>query len=198
MATRQDFTDEEWAALQKGLTGSGMLVSVSDRDFTDTFGEAGALAKFLSGQQVAATNDLVRELAKTRGTGFGLTDSPDKVRSETMAALALEEGGEEFAKLALRRIDVLCGQKALDPALYETYYWDSSAQYFSPWVGRSSEPGELQASGSKLAEALENLEVDTREVVTAPTDFRVLDSQIAVVECAQMIVRDGGIAFGLS
>src|ERR1700752_4217375 len=65
-----------------------MLVSVSDRDFTDTFGEAGALAKFLSGQQVAATSDLVRELAKTRGTGFGLTDSPDKVRSETMAALA--------------------------------------------------------------------------------------------------------------
>jgi hypothetical protein len=88
MATRQDFTDEEWAALQKGLTGSGMLVSVSDRDLTDTFGEAGALAKFLAGQQVAATNELVRELAKTRGTGFGLTDSPDKVRTETMAALA--------------------------------------------------------------------------------------------------------------
>ena len=88
MATRQDFTEEEWAALQKGLTGSGMLVSVSDRDFTDTFGEAGALARFLQGQQVASTNELVRELAKTRGTGFGLTDSAEKVRNETMAALA--------------------------------------------------------------------------------------------------------------
>ena len=105
------------------------------------------------------------------------------------------EGGEEFAKLALRRIDVLCEQKALDPSLYEAYYWDSSAQYFSPWVDRSSEPGELQASHVELEETLENLEVDTREVVTAPTDFRVLESEIAVVECAQMIVRDGGIAF---
>jgi hypothetical protein len=87
VATRQDFTDVEWTALQRGLTGSGMLVSVSDRDLSDTFGEAGAVAKYLSGQQVAATNELVRELAKTRGTGFGITDSPDKVRTETMAAL---------------------------------------------------------------------------------------------------------------
>ena len=87
MATRQDFSEEEWTALQRGLTGSGLLVSVSDRDLTDTFGEAGALAKYLSGQQVAATNELVRELAKTRGSGFGITDSPDKVRTETMAAL---------------------------------------------------------------------------------------------------------------
>ena len=88
MATRQDFSDEEWAALEKGLMGSGMLVSVSDRDLTDTFGEAGAMGKFLAGQQVAATNELVRELAKARGTGFGLTTSPDRVRDETMAALS--------------------------------------------------------------------------------------------------------------
>jgi hypothetical protein len=87
MATRTDFTDQEWAALQKGLTGSGMLVSVSDRDFTDTFGEAGAMAKYLAGQQVAAPSQLGRELAKAHGSGFGLTASPDKVRAETMEAL---------------------------------------------------------------------------------------------------------------
>lgn len=88
VTTRQDFTDEEWAALQKGLMGSGMLVSVIDRDLTDTFGEAGALGKYLAGQQVAATSEFIRELAKTRGTGFGLTAGPDQVRTETMAALA--------------------------------------------------------------------------------------------------------------
>jgi hypothetical protein len=88
VATRNDFSDDEWTALQKGLMGSGMLVSVSDRDLTDTFGEAGALGKYLAGQQVAATSDLMRELAKTRGTGFGLTASPDEIRTETMAALA--------------------------------------------------------------------------------------------------------------
>jgi hypothetical protein len=88
MATRQDFTEAEWTAIQRGLTGSGMLVSLSDRDFTDSFGEAGAMAKYLSGQQLAAPSELMREVAKTHGTGFGLTTSPDKMRAETIAALS--------------------------------------------------------------------------------------------------------------
>ena len=87
MTTKQDFSDAEWEALQRGVTGSGMLVSLSDRDFTDSFGEAGALGKYLAGQQVAGATDLVREVAKTRGTGFGLTTSPDTVRTETISAL---------------------------------------------------------------------------------------------------------------
>ncbi|HET7830570.1 MAG TPA: hypothetical protein VFL03_13490 [Candidatus Limnocylindrales bacterium] len=87
MATRQDFSDEEWAALQRGLTGSGMLVSISDRDFTDSFGEAGALGKYLAGQQVAGATDFIREVAKTRGTGFGLTSSQDEVRNQTLESL---------------------------------------------------------------------------------------------------------------
>ena len=87
MATKADFTEAEWEALRKGITGTGMLVSLSDRDFTDTFGEVGAIGKYLAGQQVAAASPLVREL--THGsTGFGLTASPEKVRAETMAALA--------------------------------------------------------------------------------------------------------------
>src|SRR4029078_9783165 len=45
MATRQDFTDDEWTRLQKGVTGSAMLVSLSDRAFTDTFGAVGAMRK---------------------------------------------------------------------------------------------------------------------------------------------------------
>jgi len=108
---------------------------------------------------------------------------------------AVVEIDEEFSKLALRRINVMCEQKAVDPSLYETYYWDSSAQYFSSWVNRASQPSEVQESGFELEETLEDLEVDTREVVTAPAGFRVLESQIAAVECAQMIVREGSIAF---
>jgi hypothetical protein len=46
-----------------------------------------------------------------------------------------------------------------------------------------------------LEETLEGLEVDTPEVVTAPADFQLLESQIATVECAQMIVREEGVAF---
>ena len=61
---------------------------------------------------------------------------------------AVVEIGEEFAKLALRRIDVLREQKALDSSISETYYWDSSAEYFSPWVNRASQPSEVQEQGS--------------------------------------------------
>jgi hypothetical protein len=89
MATKADFTEEEWKALQKGVTGAGMLVSVSDRDFTDAFGEASALAKALAAQHEGSTSELVRELATVRGTGFGLTTSQQEVEQETLAAIAL-------------------------------------------------------------------------------------------------------------
>ncbi len=87
MATKADFTEEEWKAMEKGVTGSGMLVSVADRDFTDSFGEATALAKALAAQREASPSELVRELATVRGTGFGLTASPQEVESETLASL---------------------------------------------------------------------------------------------------------------
>ena len=87
MATRQDFTDDEWGRLQKGVTGSAMLVSLGDRDFTDTFGEVGAMTKYLAGQQAAAASGLVRELAKTHSTGFGLTTSPAQMHADTMEAI---------------------------------------------------------------------------------------------------------------
>lgn len=87
MATKSDFTEAEWKALEKGVTGAGMLVSVSDRDFTDSFGEASALAKALTAQRESGSSQLVRELASVRGTGFGMTASPQEVEAETLAAI---------------------------------------------------------------------------------------------------------------
>jgi hypothetical protein len=87
MATKADFSEDEWTTMQKGVTGAGMLVSVSDRDFTDTFGEASALAKYLGRQREAGASELIRELAHAKGTGFGFTDSPQEVETETLAAL---------------------------------------------------------------------------------------------------------------
>ncbi len=40
MATKSDFTEQEWESLQKGVLGAGLLVSLSDRSFFDTFKEA--------------------------------------------------------------------------------------------------------------------------------------------------------------
>jgi len=87
MATKADFSENEWATLHKGVTGAGLLVSVGDRDFTDTFGEAGALAKKLREEHEQNDNELVRELAGVRGGGFGFTASPEKVEAETLEAL---------------------------------------------------------------------------------------------------------------
>lgn len=87
MATKADFTEEEWDALHKGVTGAGLLVSVADRDFTDTFGEAGALAKRLREEHEQSTSELVRELSGAHGSGFGFTTSPQKAEAETLEAL---------------------------------------------------------------------------------------------------------------
>ncbi len=91
MATKADFTEEEWKTLEKGVTGAGMLVSVSDADFTDAFGEASALGKALAARRDDAS-ELVRELATTRGTGFGFTASAQEVETKTLAALRAGTG----------------------------------------------------------------------------------------------------------
>ena len=44
MAGKADFTEQEWESLHKGVVGAGLLVSLSDRGFFDSFREAGALA----------------------------------------------------------------------------------------------------------------------------------------------------------
>jgi hypothetical protein len=87
MAGKADFTAAEWEALQKGVTGAAMLVSLANRGFFDTFKEVGALAKHLAGARTKSTSSLVKEVAEVKGTGFGFTSSPQEVESETLQAL---------------------------------------------------------------------------------------------------------------
>ena len=86
MAQKSDFTEQEWDQLRKGATGAGLLVSVSDRSFFDSFKEAGSLAKHL-GAGRSGDSPLVRELSSERGMGFGVTSSPQEIESETLDAL---------------------------------------------------------------------------------------------------------------
>ena len=76
MTKKADFTEQEWESLQKGVVGAGLLVSLSDRSFFDTFKEAGALGKHVAQAKQSSSSDLIRELADVHGTGFGLTSSP--------------------------------------------------------------------------------------------------------------------------
>jgi len=89
MARKDQFTDDEWEALERGVTGAGTLVSLSDRRFFDTFKEAGALARHLRDAREKGQSDLVRELAQeAKGTGFGFTASVDEVERGTTEALS--------------------------------------------------------------------------------------------------------------
>lgn len=87
MAAKTDFTEQEFDAMQKGVTGAGMLVSLADKGFFDSFKEVGALSKYLAEAQTKSTNPFIAEVAKVRGTGFGLTSSPQEIETQTLDAL---------------------------------------------------------------------------------------------------------------
>ncbi|MEO8106386.1 MAG: hypothetical protein ABI720_03630 [Actinomycetes bacterium] len=87
MAAKSDFTDDEWNTLHRGLTGAGMLVAISERGFTSTFKETGAIAKFLAKQSQEGDSQLVRELAGTHGSGWKVNSSADDLKDGVLAAL---------------------------------------------------------------------------------------------------------------
>lgn len=107
MAAKTDFTEDEWKELQQGVTGAGLLVSTAHRDFTDSFGEARAVAQELAAHR-DSESELVRDLSGTHGTGFGLVASPKEVVEGTMSAL-----GASVALLAQKAPDELEAYRTL-------------------------------------------------------------------------------------
>jgi hypothetical protein len=87
MAGKGDFTETEWQTLEKGVTGTALLVSLADASFFDTFKEVGALTEHLKNAREKSSSQLVRDLAETRATGFGVTASAQEVEMGTIDAL---------------------------------------------------------------------------------------------------------------
>jgi hypothetical protein len=87
MAGRPDFSDDEWNTLHRALTGAGMWVAMSERGFTSTFKETGAMASFMAHQSKESSSVLVRDLAATKGTGWSVSSSPEELRQGTLAAI---------------------------------------------------------------------------------------------------------------
>jgi hypothetical protein len=81
------WSESEIETLHRGATGAGLLVSVSDRGFFDTFKEAGALAKHVAAARGSSESEVVRRIAEKRGTGFGVTSTPAEIESGTLDAL---------------------------------------------------------------------------------------------------------------
>jgi hypothetical protein len=87
MASKKDFAPDEWTQFQRGLAGTVLLVSVSDPGLFDTFKEAGAAAKHYKEARSNNTSELVRELSRDPGMGFGLGKNPQQLETETLSAL---------------------------------------------------------------------------------------------------------------
>jgi hypothetical protein len=87
MATKADFTEEEWKAMQEGIAGAGMFVALVDRGFFDSFKEASALAHHLREAHEHSDSVLIRDLATGKDRPFGVSDSPEEIEQKTVATL---------------------------------------------------------------------------------------------------------------
>jgi hypothetical protein len=83
----ETLSDTEIETLHRGAVGAGLLVSVSDRGFFDTFKEAGALAKHVNAARGKSESPVVRRVAERHGTGFRVTTPPAEVEAETLSAI---------------------------------------------------------------------------------------------------------------
>jgi hypothetical protein len=87
MATKADFTAEEWKTMQEGIAGAGLYVALVDRGFFDSFKEASALAGHLRDAHEHSDSLLVRDLATGHEKPFGARSSPEEVEQSTVGTL---------------------------------------------------------------------------------------------------------------
>jgi len=102
---------------------------------------------------------------------------------------ALVDLNPDLARLALRRINTFKVQKKADQQLGEMYFWDFHVEYFSPG---NADGGD---SADSLSVMLDKLPPLAGDLMRAPDDFAVPENLLARVECSQMIVREGAVAF---
>lgn len=93
MATKADFTSDEWQVLQWAVTDTMAYVSMSDTGFWDTFKEATGAAKYIADAKVGSTSALVRDLAGDVKVGR------DKEATANPASMA-DEVAERVAQAA--------------------------------------------------------------------------------------------------
>jgi hypothetical protein len=87
MGIKADFSEDEWNALEQGVIGAGMFVSVSEPDFTHTTSETNALATYLSGQRETSGSELVRELANAYVNPLAFNAPLWRIEADALAAL---------------------------------------------------------------------------------------------------------------
>jgi hypothetical protein len=86
VAAKEQFTEQEWDQLKRGVMGAALWVSVSDPGLFESFKEASTAARHMA-QGRESQSELVRELAQERPSGFGIGTNPQELETQTLAAL---------------------------------------------------------------------------------------------------------------
>ena len=94
MATKADFTEEEWQILRWAVMDTMAYVSMSDPGFWDTFKEASGAAKFIADAKAGSPSLFVRDLAADVKTGRDkeVTANPTDMAGEVAERLAEASG----------------------------------------------------------------------------------------------------------
>lgn len=89
MAGKADFTQDEWATMQRALVGAPLLVAVCDGGRADLVIELGAIGQRLAQAHAGHGSELVHELADIgqARTGFSGTMSAAEVERPALDAL---------------------------------------------------------------------------------------------------------------
>ncbi len=116
VATKSDFTEEQWQVLQWAVAGAMTLVSMSDKGFWDTFKEAGGAAKVVAAAKTGSDSELVRDLASDLKIG---RDKEATANPADMASGVSERIGEAVALVAEKAPEDLAAFKALITAIAE-------------------------------------------------------------------------------
>ena len=105
----ETLNDSEIETLRVGAMGSGLLVTVSDRSFFDTFKEAGALAKHVA---AAHRNRIARSSGGSRRATARASASRPRSKRSSRARSRRSYVGASFAGEGARRAGGLPGVRA--------------------------------------------------------------------------------------
>ena len=104
MATKADFTAEEWQTLQLAVSDTMAYLAMADRGFWDSFKEASGAARFVADAKTNSTSLLVRDLA---GDIKAKRDKQISENPTDMAGEVVERVGEAKAIVAAKAPDEL-------------------------------------------------------------------------------------------
>ena len=84
MATKDDFSAEEWQTLQMASTDTIMYLSMIDPGFWESFKEAGHAGRFVASQAKDAPSLLIRDLAHDARAKYEKGEKPNATNLEAL------------------------------------------------------------------------------------------------------------------